>query len=90
MLSKKIPLVKLVAELKANSSRWFKTKDKSLQSFYWQNGYGAFSISVKAVPIVHQYIINQKRHHERRTFQTEYRTLLNKYDVNYDERFVWD
>src|SRR5690606_12344583 len=45
MMSKKIPLITLIQKVKASSSKWIKTKDKSLENFYWQDGYGAFSVS---------------------------------------------
>lgn len=90
LLSKKIPIVKLVGELKANSSRWFKTKHEKLKNFYWQNGYGAFSVSPTELNTINAYIVNQKQHHEMVTFQDEYRSLLNKYEIHFDERYVWD
>ncbi len=90
MLSKKISLVKLLEEMKAHSSKWFKTKHESLSNFYWQDGYGAFSVNPKQVDIVTAYIVNQHRHHSKKTFQDEYRTFLKQYKIDYDERYVWD
>jgi putative transposase len=90
LLSKKIALMKLLEEIKGHSSKWFKTKDESLQSFYWQNGYGAFSVNPEEVDAVITYINQQKQHHSKNDFQDEYRILLKKYDVDYDERYVWD
>lgn len=90
MLSKKIALMKLLEEVKSHSSKWIKTKDESLRNFYWQDGYGAFSVNPSQVDIVSRYIENQKRHHTRKTFQGEYRIFLKKYKVEYDERYVWD
>jgi len=90
LLSKNISLVKLVGELKANSSKWFKTTDEGLKNFYWQNGYGAFSVAPYKINKVNSYIINQKQHHQNKTFQDEYKTFLNKYDVKFDERYIWD
>ncbi|MEY4931117.1 MAG: family transposase [Bacteroidota bacterium] len=90
MLSKKMTLVKLVEEIKAHSSKWYKTKDAALANFYWQDGYGAFSVNPAEVDVVIQYIANQKEHHRNKTFQDEYRAFLKKYQVEYDERYVWD
>ncbi len=90
MLSKKIPLMKLLEELKSHSSKWMKTKDCSLKNFYWQDGYGAFSVNPAEVSIVMAYIDNQLQHHRKKTFQQEYRGFLKKYNVEYDERYVWD
>jgi putative transposase len=89
-LSKKVTTVKLLEEIKSHSSKWIKTKDKTLEKFYWQNGYGAFSISPSHVKSVTNYIDNQKEHHKKISFQTEYREFLKEYEVDYDERYVWD
>ncbi len=90
MLSKKIALVTLLEELKSHSSKWIKTKHESLSGFYWQDGYGAFSVNPSEVDIVVAYIANQHIHHAKRTFQDEYRAFLKKYKVIYDERYVWE
>ena len=90
MLSKKIALMKLIEEVKSHSSKWMKTKDGSLKSFYWQDGYGAFSVNPSQVDKVITYIANQHEHHKKQTFQDEYRIFLKKYNVEYDERYVWD
>jgi putative transposase len=63
LLSKKISIVTLIGELKGHSSKWMKTKDKALENFYWQNGYGAFSVNPHAVDIVKSYISKQNEHH---------------------------
>ena len=90
LLSKKIALMKLLEEVKSHSSKWIKTKDERLKNFYWQDGYGAFSVNPAEVDVVIRYIENQKTHHGKKTFQDEYRTFLKKYQVGYDERYVWD
>ena len=90
MLSKKIALMKLLEEVKSHSSKWIKTKEKGLENFYWQNGYGAFSVNPAEIDVVIKYIANQKEHHRKKTFQDEYRAFLKKYKVEYDERYVWD
>ena len=90
MLSKKIALMKLLEEVKSHSSKWIKTKDESLSNFYWQDGYGAFSVNPSEVDRVIAYISNQHEHHKKKTFQDEYRTFLKKYKVEYDKRYVWD
>jgi putative transposase len=90
MLSKKIALMKLLEEVKSHSSKWMKTKAESLANFYWQDGYGAFSVNPSQVEIVKAYIQNQEEHHRKKTFQNEYRAFLKKYNMEYDERYVWD
>ncbi len=90
LLSKKITLMKLMEEMKSHSSKWIKTKGTEFSNFYWQDGYGAFSVNPAEVNTVIHYIENQKEHHSKKIFQEEYRAFLKKYKVEYDERYVWD
>ena len=90
LLSKKIALMDLLEEVKSHSSKWMKTKGTELNNFYWQNGYGAFSVNPSEIDKVITYIENQKEHHKKKTFQDEYRAFLKKYKVEYDEKYVWD
>ncbi|MCF1751113.1 IS200/IS605 family transposase [Mariniradius sediminis] len=90
LLSQKIPLMKLVEEVKSHSSKWMKTKGDGFTDFYWQNGYGAFSVNPSDVDKVIEYIENQETHHREKSFQAEFRQFLKKYKVEYDERYVWD
>lgn len=89
-LSRVIKISELVEELKADSSKWIKTKGSEFRSFYWQRGYGAFSIGQSQVPDLKRYIARQRTHHQRVTFQDEYRKFLKSYCIDYDERYVWD
>ena len=90
MLSKKVTLIELMKKLKSDSSKWIKTKGDRYRNFYWQDGYGAFSVNPAEVEIVTNYITNQKEHHRKKTFQGEYRAFLKKYNIEYDEKYVWD
>ena len=90
VLSRKIAIMKLLEEVKRNSSKWIKTKGSDYEEFYWQDGYGIFSVNPIELEVVIKYIANQKAHHENKTFQDEYRGFLKKYNVEYDERYVWD
>lgn len=90
LLSKKITLVKLLEEVKSSSSKWIKTKDEKFSNFYWQSGYGAFSVNPTEIDVVIKYIQNQEEHHKVKSFQDEYRAFLKKYEVEYDEKYVWD
>ena len=90
LFSKNRALAKLVEELKTGSSKWLKTKGAHLHSFHWQNGYGGFSVSESVLETVSQYIEQQEEHHRKMSFQDEYRKLLEKHGVPYDERFVRD
>jgi REP element-mobilizing transposase RayT len=89
-LSKNWSLKDVVEELKRSSSKWMKTQGKSFADFYWQSGYGAFSVSESAVARVKRYIANQEEHHRRVTFQDEFRELCRRHGVAINERYVWD
>jgi REP element-mobilizing transposase RayT len=89
-LSRVITIADLVEEVKTESSKWIKTKGSNFRDFHWQSGYGAFSISQSHVANVKCYIQSQKQHHRRITFQDEFRTFLKRYQIEYDERYVWD
>ena len=90
LLSKNHALKDIVEEVKTGSSKWIKTKHSKFAQFYWQNGYGAFSVSQSNVEDVRRYIANQAEHHRRVSFQDEFRELLKRHGVEYDERYVWD
>src|SRR5579863_3888920 len=89
-LSKTMDVSSLIKALKQSSSIWAKAEFPDLSAFYWQNGYGAFSISPSHLPGLKRYIESQEEHHRRESFQDEFRRLLKKYAVDYDERYVWD
>ena len=82
--------MKLIEEVKSHSSKWMKTKDEKYGDFYWQKGYGCFSINPSELEIVQNYIINQDKHHRKKSFQEEYLEFLKMYEIEYDERYVWD
>ncbi|MES2790593.1 MAG: IS200/IS605 family transposase [Planctomycetota bacterium] len=89
-LSRKITIMGLIEELKTASSKWLKTKGQDFQDFYWQGGYGAFSVSESKVPEVREYVDNQEQHHQRLTFQEEFRLLCERHKMRIDDRYVWD
>jgi REP element-mobilizing transposase RayT len=86
--SKNMALSKLMEEIKKSSSKWTKTKGPELRTFGWQDGYGAFTIGQSQVEAVEQYIARQKERHKKQTFEEELETL-QKYQVPYDERYIW-
>ena len=90
LLSRKITLAKLLEEIKSHSSKWIKTKGENYKNFYWQDGYGAFSVNPKEVDIVIKYISTQREHHSRKTFQREFVQFLEEYEVEFDERYLWE
>ncbi len=80
----------LVQEIETGSSKWLKTKGARYGAFHWQGGYGMFSVSPAHRPALETYLANQAAHHHKVTFQEEYRRMLRKYDIVFDERYVWD
>lgn len=85
-----ISVSKLVSEIKSNSSRWIKAKDVMYQQFSWQQGYGVFSVSRANLEAVKKYVSSQKQHHKTVNFQEEFLSMLNKANVFYDEKYLWD
>jgi REP element-mobilizing transposase RayT len=79
----------LIGDIKRDSSFWIKKQGTQYRKFYWQRGYGAFSIGQSQVSTVKRYILNQKEHHKRQTFQDEFRELCARYEVDLDERYCW-
>ena len=90
LFSRTCTVADLVKEVKRESSLWIKDRDPELRRFFWQEGYGAFSLSPSHVERVSSYIRNQEKHHRHETFQDEYRRILDKYGVAFEERYVWD
>ena len=76
--------------IKSNSSKWIKTIDKYYESFRWQDGYGVFSVSQGVLNTTIKYIQNQKQHHTKRTFKLEYKEILDKHHILYNEKFVFN
>jgi putative transposase len=89
-LSKNHALSKMVEEVKKGSSKWLKTDGPKNPDFYWQAGYGAFSVSQSNVDAVKEYIETQETHHRKMTFQDELRALYRRHGIEFDERYVWD
>ncbi len=89
-LERVVTVSKLLEEVKKSSSKWIKSKDDRLAGFAWQVGYGAFSIGMSNAPALEAYIARQKTRHQEQSFEDEYRALLTKYRVEWDEKYVWD
>jgi REP-associated tyrosine transposase len=92
-LSKNITSAKLLEEIKTDSSKWIKKQSgqfgAKLNGFSWQKGYGIFSVSSSKINTVKQYISNQKEHHKTMSFREEYLLLLQKHNVEYNEKYLW-
>ena len=89
-LSKKVSLVTLIGKVKSKSSKWVKSKGSAYKRFYWQNGYGAFSISSSQIDSIRSYIRKQKDHHQNISFEEEYKDMLKENNVEFDDRYIWD
>jgi len=79
----------MIKEVKRGSSLWIKTKSKDLHDFAWQEGYGIFSIGFSQIEQVKEYIDRQEEHHVKISFQEEFRQLLKRYGIEFDEKYVW-
>jgi len=90
VLPPKIAVSDALRTIKANSSKWAHENKRDLQDFAWQDGYAAFTVSRSQVESVQQYIRDQKLHHSQSDFKSELVALLDKHDVDYDERYLWD
>ena len=90
VLSRNLSIADFVGDIKRSSSKWVKTKGKLLTKFAWQNGYGVFSVGESDVERVKAYIAGQEKHHVKKKFEDEYRSVLKDYGVKYDELYVWD
>ena len=89
LLSRQETVSHLVEEMKRNSSRWIKKLSPHYASFAWQGGYGAFSVSQSVVEKTLAYINNQRDHHKKGSFQDEYISFLKLYEIEYDNRYVF-
>jgi len=88
-LSKKFASAKVLEIVKKESSRWVKDQRSAPPSFHWQDGYGLFGVSPSHFEAVRQYILKQEEHHQKVSFQEEFLHILKKYEVKYDERYLW-
>jgi len=83
-------LADLVREIKADSSNFINKERLVPGRFTWQEGYGAFSYGHSQLDTIIRYIQNQEKHHSRRSFQTEYLALLRKFDIAFEEKYVFE
>ena len=80
----------VLGKLKAKSSGWIHREFPNLNDVSWQAGYGAFTVSASAVPDVARYIRNQKKHHKSMSFEEEFRALLEKHGIEFDDRYLFE
>ena len=89
-LGRTISIADILQQIKSRSSCWVNETRGLPSEFHWQSGYGAFSVSYSKVASVLEYIRRQPEHHHSQTFQDEFRKWLQKYEIEWDERYVWD
>jgi putative transposase len=80
----------IVRDIKASSSKWINDEHLTKGKFFWQTGFGAFSYSKSQRDDVIRYILNQEKHHQRQTFREEYLELLRKFEVEFDEKYLFE
>ena len=85
-----VSVAELMKVVKAKSSKWVNENQKTKQHFAWQEGYGVFSYSRSQLDNVYKYILNQEEHHKKQTFREEYLNFLIKFEVPYDERYIFE
>jgi REP element-mobilizing transposase RayT len=88
--SRTITVANFIEEVKTAPSKWMKGQGPQYEDFFWQRGYGAFSISQSDVQETRNYVAGQEEHHRRVSFQDEFRELCSKHGIKIDERYVWD
>jgi putative transposase len=88
-MDKKMSMSDLMENVKKDSSKWIKDRGREFEEFHWQDGYAGFSIGKSMQDKVEKYIANQKKHHRRDGFKEELLKLLKKYEVEYDQRYIW-
>jgi REP element-mobilizing transposase RayT len=84
-----LAIAKAVQLIKGGSSKWVSDTFREFHDFEWQEGYGAFSISISGVPDTVAYIENQEQHHRNETFEEEYIEFLNRHNIPFDPRYVF-
>lgn len=85
-----ISLSDLMRNIKANSSKWINSRNFVQGKFQWQEGFGAFSYSKSQLDTVITYINNQEIHHSKKTFREEYIEMLNKFNIEFDHKYVFE
>ncbi|MRT94042.1 IS200/IS605 family transposase [Ancylomarina sp. 16SWW S1-10-2] len=80
----------LVEQIKTSSNQWVKDKGFSMANFSWQNGYGTFSYSRSQIDTIANYVRNQEEHHRKKSFKEEYLEILQKFDVEYQDKYLFD
>ncbi len=89
-LGRTISIADAAGKIKSASSAWVNQTRGLSAEFHWQGGYACFSVSQSNVEAVREYIRRQAEHHARQSFQDELREWLRRYEIEWDERYVWN
>jgi len=89
-LNPSVAISDIVRDIKANSTKWINEKKWSKAKFKWQEGYGAFTYSKSQIDAVVNYILNQHVHHKKKSFREEYLDFLKKFDIDFDEKYLFE
>ncbi|RDC56331.1 IS200/IS605 family transposase [Pedobacter chinensis] len=89
-LKPSLSIADLVRDIKNNSSKFINEQNWVQGKFSWQEGYGAFSYAHSQIESVYQYVLNQEEHHRKKTFKDEYLDFLQKFEIEYDEKYLFD
>jgi len=79
-----------VGQLKANTSKHINEESETISKFSWQDGFGAFTVSVSQKDRIHRYIERQMEYHQKITFENEYLNLLKKHEIDFDLKYIWE
>lgn len=89
-ISKEQAIADALRIIKSNSSGWIHDTLPGQKEFAWQTGYAAFAVSYSNLEKVRKYVLKQKEHHRKKTFKEEFVALLEKHEIDYDKRYLWD
>jgi REP element-mobilizing transposase RayT len=89
-LSREFAVAEIVRLIKSNSSGWIHDNFPARSNFAWQAGYGAFAVSYSQIDAVKQYLAQQEEHHRKKSFQEEFIDFLDRHEIQYDLRYLWD
>ena len=89
-LPRTMTVSELLEEIKKTSSKWMKSQENVSNNFSWQSGYGVFSLRQSNLDVLIKYIDNQKEHHKKKSYKEEFIDFLEKYKIEYNEKYLWD
>ena len=89
-LHPEISVSEITGDIKSSSSKWINENGKIRGKFHWQAGYGAFTYSKSQIARVSNYILNQEKHHKKRSFKEEYLDILKKFEIDFDEKYLFE